>query len=182
MLAILLEHDNLRSARRAVLASSFLTLALPQIHVGGEGLKILGLVFTISEANLFQSAWLVTTYFFIIFLGFVAARIVSASKSRLQAYYGLQVMVSKQKAEELDDDNNFIDAPDSDVEFLDPWWQSHLDLESSMKRKTSIAGSISQGLLSALSAFVEFGAALMISACAVFFPERISSWLFSVVI
>ncbi|WP_371168613.1 hypothetical protein [Aliiroseovarius sp. 2305UL8-7] len=136
MLAILLEHDNLRSARRAVLISSFATLVLPQVVVSGDGLKILGLTIQMSQADLFRSSWLVTVYFFVIFLGFVSARIINSTKDRLLSRYNRILDNSLAAAKEIDEVIGM--HPDHEDEYnedFDGWWKEHFNLKQTVKSK-----------------------------------------------
>ncbi|MBT2129583.1 hypothetical protein [Aliiroseovarius lamellibrachiae] len=180
MLAILLDHHNLKSARRAALASSFITLAIPQLQTSGDGLQILGLTFHLSQQNIAQTSWLISTYFFMIFFGFIFSRSIASINAYLTERAEGKVQQSYDNAHSADVDPNPHSA-DADSGYDEPYWRQHYKYANKIERMSSIRTKLATGTLITISAFVEFGAALAISSCAVFFPAAISAWLFGVV-
>jgi hypothetical protein len=106
MLSILLDHYTVKSCRRALLISSFVTIMLPSLTISGQGLNIFGVIFELRQETLLSSARFIAFYFLWTFFWLNLASVIRASRPRITAFFDSRIEVQRQIAHDVDVDPN----------------------------------------------------------------------------
>ena len=177
MFSLFLEHYTIKSARRALIVSSFLTLLLPGLEIKGDGLNIFGLILDINKNQILITMRIVSAYFLWVFLWINIFDVSKTAQGVTDSYFSNLIEKARDAASSVDYDPDERDGWEPDIE---PWWEHFAFIRSRANTRQRWVQTFLKGVLKVAVTSVEYLPPMLIGFCAVFYPVAVHCWLFYV--
>lgn len=180
MLTLFFEHYTIKSARRALIICSFLTIILPGIKVGGTGLTFFGLIFQIEQSTILATMQIISAYFLWVFIWLIIVHISDKAKPKVSELIALQIEKARHQTDEIFNDPHEHERDDAEWDAADePYWQDFENYKLS-RLKAEKRTTLSLTVLGVVSVYsIEYLPPMLAGIGAVFFPTLFHDYLFS---